>query len=160
MDCAKYTLEDTEMRSRANSGESLRRSKQPKLYHSRSDENKRRSFEKYARDSQCSRFSLNVPSSRTEAMPEFELKYFTTASLGTDDGQTDKSDESHTIDIEDPVVLSSEISPEAGTLLEEPELEVENPDDVENVVVCSEPENPIEVEVSVENETDEGTSID
>ncbi|XP_043518455.1 uncharacterized protein LOC122533123 isoform X1 [Frieseomelitta varia] len=121
-DFAKY-LSDEEMRSRANSGENLRRQRQAKLHHSRSDDNKRASFEKQQKDAQSSRHSLN-----TQAVietGESEFKYFTTVSLDTEESRADNSDDSHAIDIDEPIVtnVSSEGPTEVDALLEEPELE-------------------------------------
>ncbi|XP_023247616.1 uncharacterized protein LOC106639028 [Copidosoma floridanum] len=60
-DCAKYLAEGLEGKARANSGENLqRRPRHPKLYHSRSDDNRRRSFDRHRGDSQSSRYSLNT----------------------------------------------------------------------------------------------------
>ena len=121
-DFAKY-LSDEEMRSRANSGENLRRQRQAKLHHSRSDDNKRASFEKQQKDAQSSRHSLN-----TQAVietGESEFKYFTTVSLDTEESRADNSDDSHAIDIDEPIAtnVSSEGPTEVDALLEEPELE-------------------------------------
>jgi len=131
-------LDETEIKSRTSSGENLRRqSRHPKLHHSRSDDNRRRSFDKHPpRDSQASRHSLNTQTMAEGAGPkfDFEPKYFATASLDTEESRADNSDESHVIDIEDanPVALSSEGPTEADTLLEEPELENVTEIDVES----------------------------
>lgn len=79
-----------------------------KLHHSRSDD-RRRSFDKFRGESQCSRYSLNAP--------ENELRYFA-SSL-----DTDASDDSRIIDFDDQD--GSNLSPDAipSALVEEPELE-------------------------------------
>lgn len=119
MDCPRSFLDEPEVRSRANSGENLRKIRQQKLYHSSSDENKKRSFEKHVRDAQCSRFSLNVPMGRSDCGSDFEMKYFTTTSLDTEESRCDNSDESfHAVEVE-----GGDVLPEADTLIEEPELE-------------------------------------
>ncbi|XP_076234280.1 uncharacterized protein LOC143179115 [Calliopsis andreniformis] len=124
IDCSKYLSDETGIRSRTNSGENLRRQRQPKLHHSRSDDNRRQSFDKHLKDSQSSRYSLN-----TQAVIENDeadkFKYFTAASLDTEESRADYSDESHTIDIDEPIAIGvpSEGPTEADALLEEPELE-------------------------------------
>jgi len=129
-------LDETEIKSRTSSGENLRRqSRHPKLHHSRSDDNRRRSFDKHPRDSQASRHSLNTQTTVAEdAGSDLEPKYFTTVSLDTEESRADNSDESHVVDIEDanPAALSSEGPTEADTLLEEPELENVTEIDVED----------------------------
>ncbi|XP_012271501.1 uncharacterized protein LOC105694936 [Orussus abietinus] len=120
-DCAKY-LVDVEVRSRANSGES-RRSRHPKLHHSRSDDTRRRSFDRHRRDSQSSRFSLNTQAVLEGCGPEYELKYFATASLDTEESRAENSDDSHVVEVEDVAGHSSEGPAENDALLEEPELE-------------------------------------
>ncbi|XP_048505321.1 uncharacterized protein LOC105687762 isoform X2 [Athalia rosae] len=115
---------EPEFRPRADTAETGRRYRHGKLYHSRSDDNRRRSFDKHYRsDSQCSRFSLNT---QTQPVPEglekYELKYFTTTSLDTDGSRGEFSDDSHTVDIEGSGI-STEGPAETDALLEEPELE-------------------------------------
>lgn len=111
------------IRSRASSGENLRRQRQPKLHHSRSDDNRRQSFDKQSRDSQCSRYSLN-----TQAVIENEAdryKYFTApTSLDTEESRTDYSDD-NAMDVDEPIAtgVSPKVSTEADALFEEPELE-------------------------------------
>lgn len=126
-------LDDGEVRSRANTGESVRRQRQPKLYHSRSDDTRRRSFDKHRRDSQqASRHSLNTQVVLEAcAAPEYELKYFATASSTETNLQQDNranSDESHHHVVEinldaSSTITSEQISVESDALLEEPELE-------------------------------------
>lgn len=124
IDCTRYIPDETEMKSRTSSGENLRRqSRHPKLHHSRSDDNRRQSFDKHSKDSQSSRHSLN-----TQAVVEgsdCEAKYFTTVSLDTEESRADNSEESHVVDIEEAnaSALSTDGPTEADMLLEEPELE-------------------------------------
>ncbi|XP_011329854.1 uncharacterized protein LOC105274990 isoform X2 [Ooceraea biroi] len=134
VDCTRYTLSDeTEIKSRTSSGENLRRqSRHPKLHHSRSDDNRRRSFDKHPKDPQSSRHSLNTQTMVEGSGSDFEPKYFTTVSLDTEESRADNSDESHAIDIEDANPLSSEGPTEADMLLEEPELENVTEIDVED----------------------------
>lgn len=122
------------MKSRTSSGENLRRqSRHPKLHHSRSDDNRRRSFDKHSKDSQSSRHSLN-----TQAVVEgsdCEPKYFTTVSLDTEESHADNSDESHVVDIEEAnagALSLCDVPTEADMLLEEPELENVTEIDIEN----------------------------
>ncbi|XP_012226676.1 uncharacterized protein [Linepithema humile] len=125
VDCTRYMLDEMEMRSRTNSGENLRRPRHAKLHHSRSDDNRRRSFDRHPKDSQSSRHSLNTQAVMEGSGSECEPKYFTTVSLDTEESRADNSDESHVIDIEDANSggLSSDGPIEADMLLEEPELE-------------------------------------
>ncbi|XP_032688972.1 uncharacterized protein LOC116852577 isoform X2 [Odontomachus brunneus] len=135
VDCTRYMLDETEMRSRTSSGENLRRqSRHPKLHHSRSDDNRRRSFDRHPRDSQSSRHSLNTQAVVEGSGCDFEHKYFTTVSLDTEESRGDNSDESHAVDIEDtnPGAASSDGPTEADMLLEEPELEYVTEIDVES----------------------------
>ncbi|XP_011638754.1 uncharacterized protein LOC105428257 isoform X2 [Pogonomyrmex barbatus] len=135
VDCTRYMVEETEMRSRASSGENLRRqSRHPKLHHSRSDDNRRRSFDKHSRDPQSSRYSLNTQAVVEGSGCDCEPKYFTTVSLDTEESRGDNSDESHVVDIEEanPSALSSDGPTEADMLLEEPELENVTEIDVES----------------------------
>lgn len=132
-------LDETEIKSRTSSGENLRRqARQAKLYHSKSDDNRRRSFDKHSKDSQSSRHSLN-----TQAVVEgsdCEPKYFTTMSLDTEESRADNSDESHVVDIEEANagVLSCDMPTEADMLLEEPELENVTEIDMESSVIDDE----------------------
>ncbi|XP_011498501.1 PREDICTED: uncharacterized protein LOC105362713 [Ceratosolen solmsi marchali] len=132
-DCNKYLVDDLEGKIRANSGENLQRKpRHPKLYHSRSDDNKRRSFDKHRGDSLSSRYSLNtqVVIEDKGIISDYELKYFTTTavtSLDTEESRCDNSDcDSRLHDYDDaitnPVILSDGVV-EVNTLLEEPELE-------------------------------------
>ncbi|XP_070157879.1 uncharacterized protein [Polyergus mexicanus] len=136
VDCTRYILDETEIKSRTNSGENLRRqARHAKLYHSKSDDNRRRSFDKHSKDSQSSRHSLN-----TQAVVEgsdCEPKYFTTVSLDTEESRADNSDESHVVDIEEANAgaLSSDMPTEADMLLEEPELENVTEIDMESSVI-------------------------
>jgi len=118
-------LDEMEMRSRTSSGENLRRPRHAKLHHSRSDDNRRRSFDRHPKDSQSSRHSLNTQAVVEGSGSDCEPKYFTTVSLDTEESRADNSDESHAIDIEDANLgaLSSDGPIEADMLLEEPELE-------------------------------------
>lgn len=118
-------FDEMEMRSRTNSGENLRRSRHAKLHHSRSDDNRRRSFDRHPKDSQSSRHSLNTQAVVEGSGSDCEPKYFTTVSLDTEESHADNSDESHVIDIEDANsgALSSDGPIEVDMLLEEPELE-------------------------------------
>lgn len=128
-------LDETEMRSRTSSGENLRRqSRHPRLHHSRSDDNRRRSFDRHPRDPQSSRHSLNTQAVVEGSGCDFEHKYFTTVSLDTEESRGDNSDESHMADIEDanPGAASSDGPTEADMLLEEPELENVTEIDVES----------------------------
>ncbi|KMQ87413.1 transmembrane protein 200a [Lasius niger] len=136
IDCTRYMLDETEMKSRTNSyEENLRRqSRHPKLHHSRSDDNRRQSFDKHSKDSQSSRHSLN-----TQAVVEgsdCEPKYFTTVSLDTEESRGDNSDESHVVDIEEANAgaLLSDGPTETDMLLEEPELENVTEIDMESSV--------------------------
>lgn len=128
-------FDEAEMKFRANSGENLRRqSRHPKLHHSRSDDNRRRSFDKHSKDPQSSRHSLNTQNVMGGSGSDCEPKYFTTVSLDTEESRGDNSDESHVVDIEEanPNALSSEGPTEGDMLLEEPELENVTEIDVES----------------------------
>ncbi|XP_050446744.1 uncharacterized protein LOC126849174 isoform X1 [Cataglyphis hispanica] len=139
VDCTRYMLDETEMKSQTSSGENLRRqARHAKLYHSKSDDNRRRSFDKHSKDPQSSRHSLN-----TQAVvegPDCEPKYFTTVSLDTEESRADNSDESHVIDIEEANAgaLSCDVPTEADMLLEEPELENVTEIDMESSVTDDE----------------------
>ncbi|XP_060827768.1 uncharacterized protein LOC132913432 [Bombus pascuorum] len=125
IDCTKYLSDEVEMRSRASSGENLKRQRQAKLHHSRSDDNKRASFEKQQKDAQSSRYSLNTQAVIESGGSESEFKYFTAASLDTEESRADNSDDSHAIDVDEPIAanVSSDGPTEVDALLEEPELE-------------------------------------
>ncbi|XP_076755203.1 uncharacterized protein LOC143425987 [Xylocopa sonorina] len=125
IECTKYLSDEMEIRSRASSGENLRRQRQSKLHHSRSDDNKRASFEKHQKEAECSRYSLNTQAVIESGGSVTELKYFATTSLDIEGGRGDNSDESHAIGIDEPIAtnMSSEGPTEANALLEEPELE-------------------------------------
>ncbi|KAG6797512.1 hypothetical protein HZU73_07177 [Apis mellifera caucasica] len=134
IDCAKYLSDDVEMRSRASSGDNLRRQRQPKLHHSRSDDNKRASFERQQKDAQSSRYSLNTQAVIESGGSEAEFKYFTATSLDTEESRADNSDDSHAIDIDIEQIAAnvpSDGPTEADALLEEPELENVAETDVE-----------------------------
>ncbi|XP_058798865.1 uncharacterized protein LOC131668586 isoform X2 [Phymastichus coffea] len=133
-DCAEYLAGELEGRTRTSSGENLQRKtrQHPKLYHSRSDDNRRRSFDKHRGDSHSSRYSLNtqaVVEDRSAA--DYELKYFTATtaatSLDTEESRCDISDtDSHAYEegLNSAIALSDGVI-EADALLEEPELENE-----------------------------------
>ncbi|XP_017885128.1 uncharacterized protein LOC108627998 [Ceratina calcarata] len=135
IDCTKYLSDEVGIRSRASSGENLRRQRQPKLHHSRSDDNKRASFEKQQKDAQLSRYSLNTQAVIESGGCEAEFKYFTVTSLDTEESRADNSDESHGIDVDEPIAanVSSEGPTEADALLEEPELENVPEVEIENL---------------------------
>ncbi|XP_015112282.1 uncharacterized protein LOC107037957 [Diachasma alloeum] len=120
-----------EVRSRANTGESRRQ--RQKLNHSKSDDNRRRSFDRHRRDSQqASRHSLNTPVVVEGCGPEYELKYFTSLSLEKEERRSSVTDSSHVVEIEETEVHDANVSEECiadDALLEEPELE--NMNDVE-----------------------------
>ncbi|XP_043282828.1 uncharacterized protein [Venturia canescens] len=123
-------LDDGDMRSRANTGESVRRQRQPKLYHSRSDDTRRRSFDKHRRDSQqASRHSLNTQVVLEGCGPEYELKYFATPSNETNlqDNRANSDESHHVVEINldacSNTITPEQISVESDALLEEPELE-------------------------------------
>ncbi|XP_054016641.1 uncharacterized protein LOC128897031 isoform X2 [Hylaeus anthracinus] len=123
MDCTKYFSDEVGIRSRASSGENLRRQRQPKLYQCNSDDCKRRSFERHHKDGQSSRCSLNTQAV-IESAGDSDFKYFVETSLDTEESRADYSDESRTVDIDEPAVaLSCGGSNEVDALLEEPELE-------------------------------------
>ncbi|XP_066599266.1 uncharacterized protein [Prorops nasuta] len=136
MDYGKCTSDEIEMRCRTSSGENLRRQRYPKLHHSRSDDNRRRSFDRHRRDSQSSRYSLNTQAVMEYQGADYEQRYFitTTTSLDTEESRAENSDDSRVIDIDEQmaVALSSEAPAEADALLEEPELENLTEIDVES----------------------------
>ncbi|XP_071651091.1 uncharacterized protein [Temnothorax longispinosus] len=135
VDCTRCMFDDAEIKSRANSGENLRRQpRHPKLHHSRSDDNRRRSFDRHPKDPQSSRHSLNTQAVMEGCGSDCEPKYFTTVSLDAEESRGDNSDESHVLDIEEanPSALSSEGPTEDDMLLEEPELENVTEIDVES----------------------------
>lgn len=134
IDCAKYLSDDVEMRSRASSGDNLRRQRQPKLHHSRSDDNKRASFERHQKDAQSSRYSLNTQAVIESGGSEAEFKYFTATSLDTEESRADNSDDSHAIDMDEQMAanVASDGPTEADALLEEPELENVAETDIES----------------------------
>lgn len=149
------------MRSRANTGD-CRRQRQ-KLNHSKSDDNRRRSFDRHRRDSQqASRHSLNTPVVVEGCGPEYELKYFTSLSLEKEERRSSITDDSHVMEMGDNQVhvvnVSVEERIEDDALLEEPELEIGN--DCEGIVsdmgdVMDKCENnEDEVEQNVENSTE------
>lgn len=111
-----------------------RQSRHPKLHHSRSDDNRRRSFDRHPRDPQSSRHSLNTQAVMEGSGCDFEQKYFTTVSLDTEESRGDNSDESHVVDVEDTNLgaVSSDGPTEADMLLEEPELEYVTEMDMES----------------------------
>ncbi|XP_033323930.1 uncharacterized protein LOC117219127 [Megalopta genalis] len=123
VDCTRYLSEEMGIRSRTNSGENLKRQRQPKLYQSRSDDNRRQSFDKHHKES--SRHSLNTQAVIETGGMDSEFKYFTRTSVDAEGSRADISDESRGIDIDDQIVvaISSEGLTEADALLEEPELE-------------------------------------
>ncbi|XP_053989073.1 uncharacterized protein LOC128881783 isoform X2 [Hylaeus volcanicus] len=123
MDCTKYFSDEVGIRSRASSGENLRRQRQPKLYQCNSDDSKRRSFDRHHKEGQSSRCSLNTQAV-IESAGDSDFKYFVETSLDTEESRADYSDESRTVDIDEPAVaLSCGGSNEVDALLEEPELE-------------------------------------
>lgn len=136
VDCTRYMFDEAEMKPRASSGESLRRQSRhhPKLHHSRSDDNRRRSFDRHTKDPQSSRHSLNTQVVMESSVCDCEPKYFTTVSLDTEESRGDNSDESHVVDIEETNLSarSSEGHAEGDMLLEEPELENLTEIDVES----------------------------
>ncbi|XP_078035103.1 uncharacterized protein LOC144469075 [Augochlora pura] len=123
VDCTRYLSDEMGIRSRTSSGENLKRQRQPKLYQSRSDDNRRQSFDKHHKES--SRHSLNTQAVIETGGMDAEFKYFTRTSVDTEGSRADISDESHGIDIDDQIAaaVSSEGLTEADALLEEPELE-------------------------------------
>lgn len=126
VDCTRYMLDETDIKLRTSSGENLRRQpRHPKLHHSRSDDNRRRSFDRHPKDSQSSRHSLNTQAVVEGSGSDFEQKYFTTVSLDTEESRGDNSDESHVVEVENasPSGLSLEGPTETDMLREEPELE-------------------------------------
>ncbi|XP_046424783.1 uncharacterized protein LOC124182044 isoform X1 [Neodiprion fabricii] len=149
------TLE-MEFRPRSDTGElPFRRHRHGRqLYHSRSDDNRRRSFDKHRSDSQCSRFSLNTQNQPTpDGLATYELKYFATnASLDTDGSRGDVSDDSHTVDIEGNG-LPADGPTETDALLEEPELE--NLTEVEVETSGDDIDAPDEVDDTLDYKVDE-----
>ncbi|XP_011874406.1 PREDICTED: uncharacterized protein LOC105565647 isoform X2 [Vollenhovia emeryi] len=134
VDCTRYMLDEAEVKSRASSGENLRRQpRHPKLHHSRSDD-RRRSFDRHPKDPQSSRHSLNTQAVVEGSGCDCEPKYFTTVSLDTEESRGDNSDESHVVDVEEANLsaVSSEGPTEGDMLLEEPELENVTEIDVES----------------------------
>lgn len=130
----RYLTDELDQRSRANTAESVRKQRQ-RLHHSRSDDNRRRSFDRHRRDShQTSRHSLNAPVLVEGCAPEYELKYFATTSLERDETRSNVSDESHGIEMKEthpPVTtVAVEENLNNDALLEESELE--NLNDAEN----------------------------
>lgn len=135
VDCTRCMFDEAEVKSRASSGENLRRqSRHPKLHHSRSDDNRRRSFDRHSKDPQSSRHSLNTQIVMGGSGSDCEPKYFTTVSLDTEESRGDNSDESHVVDVEEANLSarSSEGPAEDDMLLEEPELENVTEIDVES----------------------------
>ncbi|XP_070517794.1 uncharacterized protein [Cardiocondyla obscurior] len=136
VDCTRYMFDEAEMKPRASSGENLRRQpRHPKLHHSRSDDNRRRSFDRHSKDPQSSRHSLNTQAVMGGSGSDCEPKYFTTVSLDTEESRGDNSDESRAVDTEEANfnVLSPEGPIEGDDmLLEEPELENVTEIDVES----------------------------
>ncbi|XP_034948412.1 uncharacterized protein [Chelonus insularis] len=128
----RYLMDEMDPRLRANTFENGRKQRQ-KLHHSRSDDNRRRSFDKHRRDSQqASRFSLNAPVVIESYGPEYELKYFTSTSTDKDEIRSIVSDDSHVAEIKETRVSMTTITVDEhvdNALLEEPELE--NLNDVE-----------------------------
>ncbi|XP_076174651.1 uncharacterized protein LOC143150344 [Ptiloglossa arizonensis] len=133
VDCTKYFSDEVGIGSRASSGENLRRHRQPKLYQSSSDDNRRQSFDRQQKDGQSSRYSLNPQTVIENGGADSEFKYFAETSLYTEESRADCSDESHAVDIEEPIAtpMASEGPTEADALLEEPELENFPENDVE-----------------------------
>ncbi|KZC12763.1 hypothetical protein WN55_04284 [Dufourea novaeangliae] len=123
VDCTKYLFEDAGIRSRASSGEILKRQRQPKLYQSKSDDNRRQSFDKHQKDS--SRYSLNTQAVIESSGDDSEFKYFTATTVDTEGNRAVISDESHRIDIDKLIAKTNSFEgpTENDALLEEPELE-------------------------------------
>ncbi|XP_014608800.1 PREDICTED: uncharacterized protein LOC106789249 isoform X2 [Polistes canadensis] len=137
VDYTRCVMDEVEFRSKANSGESLKRQQRyPKLHHSRSDDNRRRSFDKSQRESQSSRYSLNTQGPTDSA--DYDLRYFISTSLSTEESRTENPDDSHGFDIDESLTIPSPLEGQAetDTLLEEPELENLTENDTENNVDC------------------------
>ncbi|XP_015178272.1 PREDICTED: uncharacterized protein LOC107067351 isoform X2 [Polistes dominula] len=135
VDYTRCVMDEVEIRSKANSGESLKRQQRyPKLHHSRSDDNRRRSFDKSQRESQSSRYSLNTQGATDSA--DYDLRYFISTSLSTEESRTENPDDSHGFDIDESLTIPSPLEGQAetDTLLEEPELENLTENDTENNV--------------------------
>ncbi|KAJ8678598.1 hypothetical protein QAD02_014385, partial [Eretmocerus hayati] len=134
-DCAKYTPNELEDGYRGGSGENLqRKSRHPKLHHSRSDDSRRRSFDRYRSDPRSSRHSLNTQVADKAGPRDYELKYLVhtaATSLDTEESRSDcESFVTHEYDEANPASIGlSEGAMDADALLEEPELE----DDMENL---------------------------
>ncbi|XP_076292296.1 uncharacterized protein LOC143214789 [Lasioglossum baleicum] len=143
VDCVKYLSDEVGIRSRASSGENLKRQRQPKLYQSRSDDNRRQSFDKHHKES--SRHSLNTQAVIESGGIDSEFKYFATASVDTEGSRADISDDSHGIDVDEPIAaaISSEGLTEVDALLEEPELENLPENCVESPTGGNEKYNPL-----------------
>ncbi|KAI4480015.1 hypothetical protein M0802_014292 [Mischocyttarus mexicanus] len=134
VDYTRCVMDEAEFRSKTNSGESLKRQRYPKLHHSRSDDNRRRSFDKSQRESQSSRYSLNTQAATDSA--DYDLRYFISTSLSTEESRTENPDDSHGFDIDESLTIPSPLEGQAetDTLLEEPELENLTENDTENFV--------------------------
>lgn len=132
MDYTRCVMDELEIKSKASSGESLKRQRYPKLHHSRSDDNRRRSFDKGQRESQSSRYSLNTQGATDSA--DYDLRYFISTSLSTEESRTENPDDSHGFDIDESLTNPSplECQAETDTLLEEPELENLTENETEN----------------------------
>ncbi|KAK2585892.1 hypothetical protein KPH14_010480 [Odynerus spinipes] len=132
MDYTKCVMDEAELRTKASSGESLKRQRYPKLHHSRSDDNRRRSFDRSQRESQSSRYSLNTQAATDSA--DYDLKYFISTSLSTEESRTENPEDSHGFDIEESLTNPSPLEGQAetDTLLEEPELENLTENDTES----------------------------
>ncbi|XP_076633591.1 uncharacterized protein LOC143347876 isoform X2 [Colletes latitarsis] len=123
VDCTKYFPEELGIRSRTSSGENLKKHRQPKLYQSISDDNKRQLF-KNRKDDNSSRHSLNTQAVIESGGSDFEFKYYAETSLDTEESRADYSDESHATDFEESAGIAASEGPiEAHALLEVPELE-------------------------------------
>ncbi|CAD6223083.1 GSCOCG00005385001-RA-CDS [Cotesia congregata] len=121
-------IDELDQRSELSTTESIHQ--RQKLYHSRSDDNRRTSFDRNRRDSQVSRHSLNVPVVVEGCSPEYELKYHDTSSVEKDKIRSTFSDDSRSTDTKEnqvSVTVSIEEYPVdvdmPFTLVEEPELE-------------------------------------
>ncbi|XP_053593773.1 uncharacterized protein LOC103580750 [Microplitis demolitor] len=95
----QHFIEELDQRERSNTTDSIRQ--RQKLYHSRSDDNRRTSFDRNRRDSQISRHSLNVPIVVEGCSPEYELKYYDTNSFDKDEIGSTVSDNSHGTDVKE-----------------------------------------------------------
>ncbi|XP_011313019.1 uncharacterized protein [Fopius arisanus] len=118
-------FDDIEVRSRTNISDSRRH--RQKLNHSKSDDNRRRSFDRHRKDFQeTSRHSLTTPVLVEGCGPEYELKYFTSLSFETEDRISRIADVNHVVEIKETKIQDYD-SPEepidGDALLEEPELE-------------------------------------